>query len=66
MPQLTVPYSSMKTVVTPTDGPCQFLKVNQGGRTGGAKGGPGPSNIWNKKKKCVFNKHTIKVCISWS
>ena len=32
----------------------------------GAKGGLGPPNFWNNKKKCVFNKSTIKVCVSYS
>ena len=26
--------------------------------------GPGPSNIWNKEHKYVFNKRTIKVCVN--
>ena len=32
----------------------------------GAKGGLGPPNYLNNKKKCVFNKSTIKVCVSYS
>ena len=30
----------------------------------GGKGGSRPSNFWNNEKKCVFNKPTIKVCVS--
>ena len=29
----------------------------------GAKGDPGLHNFWNNKKKGIFNKRTIKVCI---
>ena len=31
-----------------------------------AKGGPGIPNFWNNINKCVFNKRTIKVCVSCS
>ena len=39
---------------------CAF-KVPGGYKRGG-KGGPGPY-FWNIEKKCVFNKHIIKVCV---
>ena len=32
----------------------------------GGRVSPGPPNFWNNKNKCVFNKRTIKVCVSWS
>ena len=40
----------------------------QGGRKGGPRVAqcPGPKNIRIKKTKCVFYKHTIKVCINCS
>ena len=38
--------------------------THQGGWKGGAKGGIGPPNFWNIENKRVFNKCTIKVCIS--
>ena len=35
----------------------------------GRKGGPGPPSppdFWKNKNDCVFNKHTIKVCVNYS
>ena len=34
------------------------------GKERGTKRAPGPPNFWNNKNKCVFNKRTIKVCVS--
>ena len=33
---------------------------------GGGQGGPSPSSYQSHKQKCVFNKRTIKVCVSCS
>ena len=33
---------------------------------GRSRWGPSPPNIWNHKNKCVFNKRTVKVCVSCS
>ena len=46
----------------------RFLKrknVERGSRQGGP-GGQCPPNFWSNKSKCVFNKRTIKVCVSCS
>ena len=31
----------------------------------GVREGQGPTNSWNNKRKRVFNKHTIKVFVSY-
>ena len=45
-----------------------FIRQCRGIVKGGGQGGAiwAPPNFWNKQKKCVFRKRTIKVCVSCS
>ena len=44
-----------------------FIIYSQGDRKGGGEeGGLGPPNFWNNENKSIFNKRTIKVCVSGS
>ena len=43
-----------------------FDHFKAGGSQRRGKGGPGPSNFRYNENKCVFNKRTIKVCVSGS
>ena len=42
------------------------LHTVAGGSDMGPRGGQGSSNTWPNGNKSIFNKHTVKVCVSFS